>query len=511
LSRAIQIEGLRKAFGPNEVLRGIDLDLPAGAATVLLGANGAGKSTLVKVLCGAHAADGGRVTLDGRPFAPASPAEALRAGVVTVHQNINDGVVPDLDVASNLLLDRIAEGSVGVASRRALRARARGLAEAVGLDVDLARPVAQLPLADRQLVAIARAMAHEPRLLVLDEPTSSLSSAEAERLFALLDRLKARGVALLYISHRMGDIRRVADRIVSMRDGVIAGVFEDKPLDTAGALRAMLGRDLSEAAIAIPVAGRTVLSARGLGLRPGARPFDLKARENEVVAVTGLVGSGKGALAGALFGLAPPVSGTMELDGAPYAPASPREAIARGVFLVPRDRRANALVADFDVARNLSLPFLRRHSRAGVVRRRSEASLAARVVADMGVVCRSARDGILTLSGGNQQKVAVGRWMAEPSRLLVLDEPFQGVDIQARRDIGAKIRATAGARATLVLVAEIDEALEVADRILVMSDHTLAGEHRNEGLDLSAVMRDVTEAQVEPQADPHADPRGAAA
>jgi simple sugar transport system ATP-binding protein len=367
--------------------------------------------------------------------------------------------------------------------------------------------VAQLPLADRQLVAIARAMAHEPRLLVLDEPTSSLSSVEAERLFALLDRLKARGVALLYISHRMGDIRRVADRIVSMRDGVIAGVFEDKPLDTAGALRAMLGRDLSEAAIAIPVAGRTVLSARGLGLRPGARPFDLEARENEVVAVTGLVGSGKGALAGALFGLAPPVSGTMELDGAPYAPASPREAIARGVFLVPRDRRANALVADFDVARNLSLPFLRRHSRAGVVRRRSEASLAARVVADMGVVCRSARDGILTLSGGNQQKVAVGRWMAEPSRLLVLDEPFQGVDIQARRDIGAKIRATAGARATLVLVAEIDEALEVADRILVMSDHTLAGEHRNEGLDLSAVMRDVTEAQI----DPHADPRGAAA
>lgn len=499
---AIRIEGLRKAFGSTRVLRGIDLDLPAGAATVLMGANGAGKSTLVKVLCGVHAADGGTVTLDGQPFAPASPAAALRAGVVTVHQNINDGVVPDLDVATNLLLDRIADGSIGVASRRVLRARARKLAEAVGLDLDLDRPVARLALADRQLVAIARAMAHRPRLLILDEPTSSLSAAEAGRLFALLDRLKAQGVALLYISHRMGDIRRVADRVVSMRDGVISGVFEDKPLDTAGALRAMLGRDLSDAAVAIPEAGRPVLTARGLALRPDARPFDIEVRENEVVAVTGLVGAGKGALAGTLFGLAPPVTGAMALDGAPYRPASPREAIARGVFLVPRDRRANALVADFDIARNLSLPFLRRHSRAGVVQRRSEASMAARVVADMGVVCRSARDGILTLSGGNQQKVAVGRWMAEASRLLVLDEPFQGVDIQARRDIGAKIRATARDRATLVLVAELDEAVEIADRILVMADHTLAGEHRNLDLDLAAVMREATEAQQGPRPGP---------
>ncbi len=491
---AIRIRGLRKAFGPNQVLRGIDLDLPAGAVTVLMGANGAGKSTLVKVLCGVHPADAGEVTLGGRPFAPGSPAEALTAGVVTVHQNINDGVVPDLDVASNLLLDQIADGSVGVASGRRLRDRARGVAEAVGLRVNLRRPLADLPLADRQLVAIARAMAHRPRLLVLDEPTSSLSATEADRLFALIDRLRAQGVALLYISHRMSDIRRIADLIVSMRDGVVSGTFETRPLDTAGAVRAMLGRDLSEAAIAIPAPGRTILSMTGVVLREGARPFDLEARANEVVAVTGLVGSGKSALAGVLFGVGAPAAGSMTLDGAPYAPASPIEAIGRGVHMVPRDRRTNALVADFDIARNLSLPFLRRHSRGAFIRRRSESALGARMVGEMGVVCRSPRDGILTLSGGNQQKVAVGRWMAEASRLLVLDEPFQGVDIQARRDIGAKIRATAADRATLVLVAELDEALEVADRILVMSEHTIAGGHRNEDLDLSAVMRQVTEA-----------------
>ena len=230
-------------------------------------------------------------------------------------------------------------------------------------------------------------------------------------------------------------------------------------------------------------------------LRDGARPFDLTARANEVVAITGLVGSGKSALAGVLFGQQAPHAGTMTLDGAPYAPASPIEAIARGVFLSPRDRRANALVGDFDITRNLSLPFLRRHSWGSFLRRRSEAAMAGRMVQEMGVVCRSPRDGILTLSGGNQQKVAVGRWMAEASRLLVLDEPFQGVDIQARRDIGAKIRATAGDRATLVLVSEIDEAMEIADRILVMAEHSLVGEHRNQNLDLSAVMRQVTEAQ----------------
>ncbi|NAZ37857.1 ATP-binding cassette domain-containing protein [Rubellimicrobium sp. CFH 75288] len=491
---AIRIEGLTKAFGPNRVLRGIDLDLPAGAVTVLMGANGAGKSTLVKVLCGVHRADGGRVLLEGRPFAPASPAEALRAGVVTVHQAIDEGVVPDLDVASNLLLDRIADGSVGVASARRLRAAARPLAEAVGLAADLGAPVRDLPLADRQLVAIARAMAHRPRLLILDEPTSSLSEAEARRLFGLIDRLRAQGVALLYISHRMGDIRRLADRVVAMRDGVIAGLFEERPLDTAGALRAMLGRDLGEAELEPAAGGRPVLEARGLVLRPGARPFDLVAREGEVIAVTGLVGAGKGTLAGVLFGTERPAGGDLRLDGAPFAPASPAEAVGRGVFLVPRDRRRNALVPDWDIGRNLTLPFLHRHAAGPFLRPRSETALGRRMVEEMGVVCQGVRDGIGTLSGGNQQKVVVGRWLAEPCRLLVLDEPFQGVDIRARRDIGARLRETAAARATLVLVSEVDEAAEIADRILVMAGHTIVAEHVNRALDLGAVMREAAEA-----------------
>ena len=491
---AIAISGLTKSFGRNKVLRGIDLGLPAGQVTVLMGANGAGKSTLVKILCGVHPGDGGTVTLAGRAFAPASPAEALRAGVVTVHQNINEGVAPDLDVASNLLLDELASGSGFFLNRRRMRAEGRRIAAAVGLDVDMGREVASLSLADRQLVSIARAMSHRPRLLILDEPTSSLSTAETERLFTLIEQLKAEGVAILYISHRMSDIRRLADRIVSMRDGQISGLFEGD-LDYAGAVRAMLGHEITEVDIAIPEPGPAVVRARGIVLRDGARPFDLDLHENEVVAVTGLVGAGKSALAEALFGLTPPEAGSIELDGRPFRPRSTGEAVRLGVFQSPKDRLLNAVIPDYDIARNITLPFLGRHQGLlSIMRRGSERATAQRMIDTMGVVCQGPRDGILTLSGGNQQKVVVARWLAEASRLLILDEPFQGVDIQARRDIGRRIRDSATNRATLVLCAEIDEALEIADRILVMSEHSIAGQHRNQNIDLGLVMAQVTEA-----------------
>jgi simple sugar transport system ATP-binding protein len=489
---AITIRGLTKAFGRNAVLRGVDLDLPAGQVTVLMGANGAGKSTLVKALCGVHRADGGEILLDGAAFAPPGPAAALRAGVVTVHQSINDGVVPDLDVASNLLLDELADGRTLFLNARRMRDEACRIAAAVGLDIDVTRKVAGLPLADRQLVAIARAMARRPKLLILDEPTSSLSLAEAQRLFALIDRLRADGVAILYISHRMSDIRRLADRIVAMRDGQVSGLFEGGSLDYAGAIRAMLGHAITEVDITIPPPGPVVLEVAGLQLKPDARPFDLRLHAGEVVAVTGLVGSGKSALAGVLFGLDRPVAGRIVLDGRPHAPADPGRAVAAGVFLAAKDRLANAVIPGFDIQRNLTLPFTPRHAGPlGLMRRASERAQALRSIRDMGVVCQGLRDGILTLSGGNQQKVVVGRWLAEASRLLILDEPFQGVDIQARQDIGRRIRDSAAGRATLVMCAELDEALEVADRILVMSEHTIVGDHRNEAIDLTRLMAQV--------------------
>ncbi|ANH03117.1 sugar ABC transporter ATP-binding protein [Shinella sp. HZN7] len=487
-----RIEGVRKSFGPVTVLQGVDLDLRAGAVTVLMGANGAGKSTLVRILSGVYTRDAGAITLAGRSFEPGMPAEAIRAGVVTVHQNINDGVVADLDVATNLTLDRLnGRGAKLFFNPRRVRREAAAVAARMGLAIDLAANINDLTLADRQMVAIARAMAHEPKVLILDEPTSSLSSAEADRLFDLVDRLKARGVAILYISHRMSDIRRLADSILSLRDGRITGRFEGPELDYEGAVNAMLGRKVSAGAVAVREAGAPVFSVRGLKLSEQARPFDFDLGDGEIVAVTGLVGVGKTALAETLFGARAPAAGEMTLDGRRYAPKSTGQAIARGVFLVAKDRAISGIVPDFNIYENISLPFLRRLSAFGVASRRAERAKARRQIDALGVVCRSERDEMQTLSGGNQQKVMVGRWLSEPARLLILDEPFQGVDIAARRDIGEKLRASAAGRSTILFLTELDEAFEVADRILVMSEQTIVGAHRNADIDVERLLSEI--------------------
>lgn len=491
-SAAAVIAGVRKSFGRNIVLKGIDMSVPKGQVTVLMGANGAGKSTLVKILSGVHAADAGEITLLGDPYVPETPAQAMRSGVVTVHQSINDGVIPDLDVASNLMLDRLAESGGGFFLKsRQIRRQAREVAASIGLEVDVSAAIAELSLADRQLVAIARAMAHRPRLLILDEPTSSLSAAEADRLFRLIDRFRDDGVGILYISHRMSDIRRIADRIVTMRDGQISGTFESDPLDYEGAVQAMLGHKMTDVHLRIPEAGAPVLSLRDFRLNDVSAPFSLQLRDSEVVAVTGLVGSGKSQLAEILFGTAQPHSGTMQLAGRSYAPANPEMAIRAGVFLCPKDRASNAVIGDFDISGNTVLPFFINYSALSFLNRSKIQAVTRDMIEDLGIVCQSERDAIGTLSGGNQQKVMVARWLSETCKLLVLDEPFQGVDIKARRDIGQKIRETAGDRATVVMVAELDEALEIADRIVVMSAHTVVGDHRNENIDIGPVLSQV--------------------
>lgn len=492
---ACQLSGIEKAFGPNRVLRGVDLTLHGGEVTVLMGANGAGKSTLVKILCGVHSADGGEISLFGQPFAPTTPSEAIAKGVVTVHQSINDGVIPDLDVASNLLLDHLTDRRSGFFVRaRSMREEAGEIAAAMGLDLDPRAIVGDLGVAERQLIAIARAMARDPKVLILDEPTSSLSAAEAERLFALIDRLRDTGVAILYISHRMSDIRRIADRIVSMRDGLISGVFENEEhgLDYEGAVTAMLGHAMTAVDITVASGGPVVLGLKGLSLFDNADPIDLGIRKGEVVAVTGLLGSGKTRLASMLFGLTPTPPGTMFLNDTPYNPATARDAIAAGVFLCSKDRAATGVISDFDVTDNLTLPFLSRHSAWSFLRPMRQRKATQGMIDTLGIVCQGPGDDIGTLSGGNQQKVMVGRWMAEPCEVLVLDEPFQGVDIKARRDIGRRIRHTASERATLVFAAELDEALEIADRIVVLHEGHVVGEHRNEEIDLNLLLSEVS-------------------
>ncbi len=491
-SAAVKISGLTKAFGTNKVLRGINLELRKGEVTVLMGANGAGKSTLVKVICGVHPSDSGTIHLNGESFGAQTPYEAIHAGVVTVHQSINDGVIPDLDVASNLMLDKLAEPKGGFfLKRKEIRAQAREIAGSMDLNVDVTRPVRELDLADRQLVAIARAMTHKPELMILDEPTSSLSAAEADRLFGLLDRLRDSGVAILYISHRTSDIRRMADRIYSMRDGEIVGCYEQKPLDYEGAVNAMLGHGLTDVDLDHKSAGAPVLELDQLKISADAEPISLTINQDEVVAVTGLVGAGKTGLASILFGLKTPAAGEIRLEGEAYAPRSAREAINAGVFLCPKDRASNGIFPDHSLMKNVTAPFLSRFSTLSFLRRKAEATATRATIGKLDIVCQSENNDIGTLSGGNQQKVMVGRWLSQASKVLILDEPFQGVDIKARRDIGDKIRETARGRATIVMTSEMDEVLEIADRIIVLADHSVTGDHRNNSLDLKQVLSQV--------------------
>lgn len=488
----IALRDLHFSFADKPILRGLDLDLRAGTLTGLLGANGAGKSTLVRILCGGYRPTQGELLVDGRPQRFTSPAAARRAGIVAVQQSVDDGIVPTLSVAENLCLDRLCQGPGLGHDRRRLQREAAAIAATLDLQLPLAASVDQLGQADRQLLILARAVAAQPRLLILDEPTAALSSQEAGRLFDLLDRLRQAGVAILYISHRLTDLQRLADRLLVLRDGRLTGDFA-RPLDFAAALEAMLGQPLEQRLPTPRAAGPVVLTAQALQLVPDAAPFDLHLSQGEVVALTGLLGAGKSRLAETLVGLRRPVAGRLELDGQPWHPKDPGAAIAEGVFFAGEDRRRSSLVPGFGVRESMTLPFLRRFSRRGLLSHRDEAAAAWTQVRALGIKTADVEQDIATLSGGNQQKVVLARWLLAPARLLILDEPFQGVDVQARRDIGARIRATADARATLVICTDPDEALEIADRILVMRDARVVAHFIRQGVDRATLVEQLTQ------------------
>ncbi len=478
-SPAVSLRGIGMSFGTHRVLDGVDLDVAAGEVLALLGANGAGKSTLIKVLSGVHPDHDGTIAVAGTRQRIDSPLRARRAGIATVHQRVHDGVVPGLSVAENLAFDSLAHpGRRGPASvplrRREVVAAARAAVEVLDLrwgDAVLRRDVADLGISDAQLLVLARALVHRPRLLVLDEPTSALSAAEAERLFAVVRAQRAAGLAVLYVSHRLGEVDALADRAVVLREGRVTSDTR-APFRWDAVLPAMLGEAATSAAptSALP-AGEVAVRLRGVRLLPAGPPLDLDLHAGQVTGVVGLLGAGKSELAHGLFGSAAWHAGTAELAGRPHAPRSPAAAVRAGVHLVPEDRGRQALLPGWSVARTLSLPFLRTLARGGVVDRSGEAASARAAVDRFGVVTRSERTDVGELSGGNQQKVVVGRWLVPGVRVLLLDEPFRGVDLGARRDIGRHAReAAAAGAAVVVLSADVDEVLEVADRVVVLVD-----------------------------------------
>lgn len=473
-TNALELRNIVMSFGSNRVLKGVDLVLPAGRVTALLGANGAGKSTLIKILSGLYTAKSGEVVIDGRVVSIESPIDASDHGIQTVHQRVDDSIMPGLTVAENLVFEEITRAPLTrVRSLKSLLPRAREIAQTLDLnwsDAVLRKDVYEMGIADCQLLLLARALVRRPKVLVLDEPTSTLSQSEVERLFALVRKLRDDGVAILYVSHRLGEINQLADDVVVLRDGKIIDT-QRRPFDLSRVVAAMLGRGLIEATDgmtelhgqenAIEITGAQLLAhSKGLGLN---------LRYGEVTGVIGLIGAGKTELAQSLFGAKPLAHGDMVINGEPYRPKSPKEAISHGIYLVPEDRAAEAMLPGWSIARTLSLPFLKRFAGTFGLSTQAERLNAEEAIVDFGVVAVDGDQPVDALSGGNQQKVIVARWMTASPKVLLLDEPFRGVDIGARRDISNRAREQAAKGACVVVfVSDVDEVREVADRIIVL-------------------------------------------
>ncbi|MDO5494873.1 MAG: sugar ABC transporter ATP-binding protein [bacterium] len=495
----LRLEDITKSFGTNKVLKGVSMELHAGRITALLGANGAGKSTLIKILAGIHELDSGQILVAGGPVVIATPAEAQNYGIQTVHQRIDETIVPGLSVAENLCFEEIVRGDLSpFASVRSMLPRAREIASALGLgwsDAKLKQDVYELGIADSQLLLLARALVRQPKVLVLDEPTSTLSDAEVDRLFEVVRRLRDSGVAILYVSHHLSEILQLADELVVLRDGRITDV-QAQPFDLNHAVQSMLGREvLTDRSEDDLMHGEKVaLELRGVQLLKRSTPFDLDLRYGEVTGIVGLIGAGKSELARAIFGRDPYFAGTMTLDGAPYAPRSTADAVKKGIYLVPEDRAAEAMLPGWNVARTVVLPFVDDVSSAGVVSSRSEMGRGERVIEDFSVVAQGPSQTVDALSGGNQQKVVVGRWFTGEPRVMLLDEPFRGVDIGARVEISHKIRELAASGACAVVCAsDVDEIRGVADRVVVLVEGNVTKDAYMSELDHNAIVASMTE------------------
>ncbi len=467
--RMLIIHHLAKHFAGVRALREASLEVRAGEIHALVGENGAGKSTLVRIVTGALTPDSGEVTFDGKAVNVYSPTVARSMGIAAIHQHPT--LFPDLSVAENLALGLESAGAWTRVDWRARRDRARELLARVGARIDVDREAASLSLPEQQLVEIARALGARARLLILDEPTASLTPQEVDRLFALLGELRAAGTALIYISHRLEELPRLADRVTVLRDGLTVGTREMADVTKADLIRLMVGREVEaifpKRVIAI---GDPLITLDGVTSRSaGIHDVSFTVRRGEIVGLAGLVGAGRTELARVLFGLERLDGGSITLNGQRIRPTSPQDAIRYGIAYLPEDRRRHGVILDLGVDANLTLATLHAISKGGLLDHQAETSIATGLVQKLGIKTAALETPVRNLSGGNQQKVALGRWLVRPPTVLILDEPTQGVDVGAKSEIHRLIGELAGqGMAVLMISSELVEILGMSDRIVVM-------------------------------------------
>ena len=492
----LEVRGVSKSFPGVRALRGVDLTVGQAEVVALVGENGAGKSTLMKILAGVQQPDTGSIRVVGREVVLDSVTAALREGIALIHQELN--LADNLSVGANIYLGREPR-RWGWINRRKLDEDARQVLQRVGLNVSPQTPLSSLTIGHQQLVEIAKALSIHARLLIMDEPTSSLSAHETEQLFRVVKELRSAGVSVIYISHRLGEVRELADRVVVLRDGENAGELTRDQINHANLVRLMVGRELSQFyARRQHAVGPVRLEVNGLVTPTWPRhAVSFSVRGGEIVGLAGLVGAGRTELLRTLFGVDQRLAGTVQIAGRPLVCRSPRDAIRAGLALVPEDRKQHGLVIEMSVQANVGLPGLDRHQRpGGFLNRRAEEQDTATMTSKLGIKTPSPSQLVKFLSGGNQQKVVLGKWLALQPQVLLLDEPTRGIDVGAKHEIYRLMEELAGAGlAVLFASSEMEEILGMSDRVLVMHEGRITGELARNELSEEAIMHLATGAE----------------
>lgn len=481
----LSLKGIRKRFGGIVALDSVDLELTPGEIHGLVGENGAGKSTLIKIMSGIIKRDDGTMTLDGQSYEPASPREAKQAGVQVVHQEFSQ--LPYMSVAENICFENLPRNALGILDRTTLKQKARAALDTIGLsEVDVATPVERLGIAHRQLVEIARALMSDSRILILDEPTATLTAHEARRLFELLDLLKARGVAIVFVSHHLDEIFDHCQQVTVMRNGKTVFTKPISETNSDDLIQGMVGRNLVDPMHAkVPSAATAEVLLRVDRLRhsrsPNPNGVSFSLHKGEILGIGGLIGAGRTELLRAIFGIDKALSGDVFIEDVKTTLRSPAEAIEAGIAFVTEDRKDEGLILEMPIAANISLADMKAVSRFGVLDRQSELKLAKEKASDLKLKFGALGDHVATLSGGNQQKVVLAKWLARSPSILLLDEPTRGVDVGAKAEIYSLLRSFAAeGKGLLVVSSELPELMALSDRILVMANHIITGELKRE-------------------------------
>ncbi len=478
MQQLLSVKGLTKKYGATVALRNVDFDVGPGEAVGLVGENGAGKSTLMKILGGVVAPDAGTITLAGKAAERLTVPQSMASGIAFVHQELN--LFENLTAAANIFIGREVTrgGGLRLLDNQAIAEKARPLLQQLGADFSADTLVEDLSLAQRQMVEIAKALSLNARLVILDEPTSSLTQSETERLLDIIRRLGEAGVATIFISHRLAEVRQCCKRVVVLRDGETVATLTGKDVTPDTMIRHMIGRELKS--VYRPPArapGRDMLALEGLrtAYRPGSAAI-LKLRAGEILGLAGLVGSGRTELARVIAGIEPALDGKIRFDGEAITITSPADAIGRGIYLVPEDRKAAGLVLDFPISHNVTMPDLLRYAAHFLIdpARETKAAEAQRQVLDLR--CSSTGQNAGELSGGNQQKVALAKWLAMTPKVLVMDEPTRGIDVGAKDEIYRIMRQLSdNGVAILMISSDMEEVIGVSDRVAVMHEGAIAG------------------------------------